>query len=757
MALEAQALGVFFCFLKSGPGLMATKPTEGSLSETESTVRQRFCELQDRLAETHPHDDFSLLQSSFAFALKQHGAQQRKSGDLYMSHPIEVAHLLAEMELDLVCIITGLLHDLVEDTNVSIALIRKHFGQEIARCVQGVTKLSKLDYCSAEEHQAESFRKMLLAMVDDIRVILVKLADRLHNMRTLKHLDRGKQQLVARETLEIYAPIALRLGMGKMRGELEDLALSFLEPNSYKEITTSLDQDFSKNENFLSQTKKSLANALETAQVPVVLESRIKRTYSIYRKLQNQQTTMDQVYDLLALRVITDSETNCYAALGVVHSLWRPVPGRIKDFIAMPRSNLYRSLHTSVIDKQGHTFEVQIRTEEMHQMAEKGICAHWKYKEGLTETGSEDSRMAWLRQLVAWQRDIQDPNDFLSTLKIDLYPEEVYVFTPQGTLIVLPRAATPIDFAYAIHTEVGHSCVGAKANGRIVQLNYHLRNGDIIEVLTKTGHTPNRNWLSSVNTSRARNKIKRWLNIQQRAKAEQIGFKLLEKEARRQNISLSTVDDKVFAVLCRKYACRKPADLYAALGYGKHSSRKVIAELFLQLGRPAPKMLPPPTSSIKRNASTSDTPVLNVKGVDDIMVFRARCCNPIAGESIIGYVTRGRGVSVHASTCSYVQSLMYESDRRMDVQWSNEASVAYRTHLLIRLQDRPGILADLSNVISEEKVNISSVETHRRKRKDGLAAVEMILEVTNIAQLNNVITGVKKISGVRHVRRRRRV
>ena len=733
---------------------MATHPTTSGPPAASQGIELRFHELQDKLADLRPHDDVSLVQKAFDFAVERHGTQLRKSGEPYMSHPVEVAHLLADMRLDPVCIVTGLLHDLVEDTSVGIAMIRRRFGAEVARCVQGVTKLSKLDYYSAEERQAESFRKMLLAMVEDVRVILVKLADRLHNMRTLQYLEPEKQQSIARETLEIYAPVALRLGMGKMRGELEDLALSYLEPHAYQEITTLIDQDRGANETFLARIKQVLAAALEAAGVPAVLDGRVKRPHSIYRKLQEQQITLDQVYDLLALRVITDSERNCYAALGVIHGLWRPVPGRIKDFIATPRPNLYQSLHTSVIDDNGRTFEVQIRTEEMHHMADQGICAHWKYKEGRHGADGEDGRMAWLRQLVEWQRDMKDPSDFLSTLKIDLYPEEVYVFTPQGKLLVLPRAATPVDFAYSIHTEVGHRCVGAKVNGRIVPLTYHLRNGDIIEILTQANHTPSRDWLASVKTSRARNKIKHWLNTRRREKAEQIGLKLLDKEARRLKVSLRKVDEKALAEICKEYGCTHPNDLYAALGYGKYSARHIVTKLFPRPEEPISETAPAPPE--KQSAPAREEGLLTVKGIDDILVYRARCCNPIKGEPIVGYVTRGKGVAVHAATCSNVQNLMYEAERRLEVEWSRGPDIAYRTHLLIHVQDRPGILADLSGVVSNEKVNISSVESRPRKEKSGLAAVEMFLEIHDVGQLDRVIAGMKGIPGVRDVRRSRR-
>ena len=722
----------------------------------------RFKGLEEKIQQQRPTEDLTLLRDSFDFAAAQHSHQKRKSGEPYLIHPVEVAHLLADMRLDSVSISTGLLHDVVEDTRVGIAEIKRRFGPEVARCVQGVTKLSRLKFYSAEARQAEGFRKMMLAMIDDIRVILVKLADRLHNMRTLQHLDPPRQQRIALETLEIYAPIALRLGMGRIRGELEDLAFCYLEPHAYREITEAIESRRVASEDFLARTRHTLMQKLEEAGLPASIEGRIKRPYSIYQKLQRQQITIEQVYDLLALRVITDSEKNCYGALGVIHSLWRPVPGRFKDFVASPRPNLYQSLHTSVIGEQGQSFEVQIRSEEMHRMAEQGICAHWKYKEGRVGADDvEDTRMAWLRQLVEWQRDMKDPGDFLSTLKIDLYPEEVYVFTPGGKLITLPREATPVDFAYSIHTEVGHTCIGAKANGRIVPLTCQLSNGDIIEITTQQNHTPSRDWLATVKTSRARNKIKHWLNTQQREKAEQIGLKLLEKEARRLHASLKRITGKALEEVCREYGCAQPADLYAALGYGKYSARHIASKLLPQPEKPAAAQ---GVSEPSRAGATPETgqaapsgqAVLTVKGIDDILVYRARCCNPIKGEAIVGYVTRGKGVAVHSSNCSNVQNLMYEAERRMEVEWAEAQDISYGTKLVISVGDRPGILADLTAIVSKEGVNISSLESSVKKEKSELAVVEMNVDLKDVKQLDRLITAMKGIAGVRDVKRSRR-
>ena len=727
---------------------------EPAIAPDSITVQKRFQELEARVRVVRPKDDLGVLRRAYEFAAEHHRLQKRKSGEPFMVHPIEVALILAELRMDPASLATALLHDVVEDTTVTVAEVEKDFGKDIAHCVDGVTKLSKLDFYSAEARQAESFRKMLLAMVSDIRVILVKLADRLHNMRTLQFLPVEKRERIARETLEIYAPIALRLGMGKIRGELEDLAFAFLDPPAFQELTEQLESKRHANEGLVEEIKKEVSAKLAEADVPVRVEGRIKRRYSIYQKLKRQHCTLDEVYDLLALRIITDSVKNCYAALGVIHNHWRPVPGRIKDFIAMPRPNLYQSLHTSVIGPSGQPFEVQIRTEEMHRVAEEGIAAHWKYKEGHKGPMVDEQRMAWLRQLVEWQRDMQDPGDFLSTLKIDLYPEEVYTFTPQGKVIILPRDASPIDFAYAIHTEVGHSCIGAKVNGRIVPLKYKLRNGEIVEILTQSGHTPSRDWLALAKTSRARQKIKQWININQREKALEIGSRLLEKEARRASLSLGRVPPEAMERVAADYGCAQMQDLLAALGYGKYSARQVVAKLTAsqttpepaaggpapEVRRPAPRPLPP-----------GGDQTLKVKGVDDLLVYRAGCCNPIKGEPIVGYVTRGKGVAVHSKTCPNVENLMYEAERRIDVEWAKADEATYAVRLTIHTDDRPGLLAELTGILSDDNTNISSVEASTQTGRG--AMIEMTLEVQNMKQLERILAGMRRISGVRDVER----
>src|SRR6201981_667129 len=547
------------------------------IATTALTVT-RFRELMRRMRENRPTDDLEIVRKAYEYSQKYHAGQTRASGQPYLVHPLEVACVLAEMKMDSPGIAGGLLHDSVKDTSIPIYDIRKEFGDQVAHIVEGVTKISKIDFATQEEQQAENLRKMMLAMVDDIAVVCIKLADRLQNMRTLEPLAPARQQKIAEETLEIYAPIAHRLGMGKIRGELEDLGFRFLDPVGYEQVGEAVEARRKQGEAFLAKMQQIITDKLKEAGIQARVESRIKRLFSIHKKLQRQRIAVDQVYDLCAMRVITRSLQDCYAVLGIIHNLWRPVPGRIKDFIAMPRPNFYQSLHTSVITEDGTPFEIQIRTEEMHKMAEEGIAAHWKYKDGPV-SAQDEQRLAWLRQVVEWQRDVSDPNEFLSTLKIDLFPEEVYTFTPKGKVVVLPRDSTPIDFAYTIHTEVGHACVGAKVNGRMVPLRHKLHSGDIVEILTQPGHKPSRDWLAVVKSSRARNKIKHWLNIHQRERAIEIGRKLIEKEARKYRIALKEIKDEDLQRIASDYGLGRPDDLMAGIGYGKYSARQVLGKL----------------------------------------------------------------------------------------------------------------------------------------------------------------------------------
>jgi guanosine-3',5'-bis(diphosphate) 3'-pyrophosphohydrolase len=725
----------------------------------DSRLEQQFARLIAKIREYRPKDDLSAIERAYQFAGDHHKEQFRDSGEPYLSHPLAVAEILADMRMDIVSIETGLLHDVVEDTSVTIDEVRKNFGTEVANCVNGVTKLTKLDFFSAEERQAESFRKMLLAMTDDIRVIIVKLADRLHNMRTLGSLSPERKENISRETIEIYAPIAHRLGMGKVRGELEDLAFQYMDPEGYAEVSRTIEAKRGDNEKFLGELRLRVEGELRAENIPARVDSRVKRAYSVYLKMKRQKIPIEQVYDLLALRIITDSVKNCYAALGVIHKEWRPVPGRIKDFIAIPRPNLYQSLHTSVFGPEGRHFEVQIRTDEMHRIAEEGIAAHWKYKEGKKGPAQDDQRIAWLRHLVEWQSEVRDSGEFLSTLKVDLYPAEVYAFTPRGKVIILPRDATPVDFAYAIHSDIGQLCTGAKVNGRIVPLRYTLKNGDSVEIITQSGHKPAKDWLSFVKTARARNKIKHVINASERLKAIEIGEKYLEKEAQRLNVQLKHVSLATLLSVAEDYGFSKADDLYAALGYGKFSARQVLQKLApSQVLDETPKPEPVPESApgdsrATRGPGDADA-VIHVKGFDDLLVYRAKCCNPIKGEPIIGYVTRGKGVAVHSRQCPNVQNLMYEVDRKIDVEWARNAAEAFPVRVVVHTDDRPGLLAQLTSLLSDEKANIRSLEAKTDVGEDGDAAqIWMTIDIRDKKQLEKLISSMRRISGVRDVER----
>ena len=720
----------------------------------------RFRELMRRMRANRPNDDLELIRKAYEFSQKHHAGQSRASGQPYLVHPLEVALVLAEMKMDPVAIAAGLLHDSVEDTSVTVVDIRKEFGEQVAHIVEGVTKISAIDFATREEQQAENLRKMMLAMVDDIRVVLIKLADRLHNMRTLEHLPPDRQQKIARETLEIYAPIAHRLGMGKIRGELEDLGFHYVDPIGYQQVHDAVEARRKAGEAFLSRVEGIFRDKLKEAGITATVESRIKRLYSIYKKLQRQHITVEQVYDLYAMRVITQSVQDCYAVLGIIHNLWRPVPGRIKDFIAMPRPNLYQSLHTSVIAEEGTPFEVQIRTEEMHKMAEEGIAAHWKYKDGPV-SAQDEQRLAWLRQVVEWQRDVSDPSEFLSTLKIDLYPEEVYTFTPKGKVVVLPRDSSPIDFAYSVHTEVGHSCVGAKVNGRMVPLRFKLHSGDIVEILTQTGHKPSRDWLAIAKSSRARNKIKHWLNVHQRERAIEIGRKLIEKEARKYRISLKDIKDEELQKIASDYGAGRPDDLMAGIGYGKYSARQILGRMAPTAGTPLAdeeQEKPSGLASVVRRVFGGDqnNNAIRVKGHGDLLVYRARCCNPIRGEAIVGYVTRGKGVAVHAVNCPNVTNLLYEPERRIDVEWSQDDGTpsAYPVKLTVFCDDRFGMLKQITAVISDTQTNIRNIEA---RTNNGQANVDIVLDIADLKHLENIVTGVRKIPGVHDVQRLQKI
>jgi len=717
----------------------------------------RFETLLEKVRSYSPDADLELLRRAYVFSAMEHKGQVRHSGEPYLVHPLEVADLLADLKLDVVAVAAGLLHDVVEDTLTTPERIAELFGPDVAHVVEGVTKIGAIPFSSSEERQAENFRKMLLAMVDDIRVILVKLADRLHNMRTLGHLSEERRMKIAQETLDIYAPIASRLGMSKVKNELEELAFRHLEPKAYESLRSKVEAKRRHGEGVIDGLTKTISSKLKEAQVPVILiDGRIKRLYSIHLKLKRQAIDLDRVYDFVALRVVTDSVKDCYAALGIIHQTWSPVPGRIKDFIAMPRPNGYQSLHTSVVSEQGFPFEVQIRTEEMHRRAEEGIAAHWKYKEGRVGDQRDEHYFHWMRQLLEVQQEVRDPKEFMRNLKIDLYPEEVYIFTPKGEVRSLPRGATPVDFAFSIHTDVGIQCVGARVNGRMVPLRTRLQNGDIVEIVTQQGHKPSRDWLAFLATSRARNKVRHVLQSEERARSSELGRRLFEKEARRFDLNPKTVlESEGLAKFSSDYGARTTEELLAHIGYGKLSARTV-----LQKSVPHGQLKERPPESgvvsvvrrvLRSGGDTADK--IKVKGTDDIMVFRAKCCNPIRGERIVGYITRGKGVSVHAASCTNVVNLMFDPERRIDVEWDTAAAdnAPYTVKLTMQVEDRKGVLAEISAKVSDINTNITNMEA--RTGEDEHARILMTVQIRDLKHLEKVIKSIKGVQGVLGVER----
>lgn len=715
----------------------------------------RFEDLVEKVRAYNTEADVELLRRAYLFSAVEHKGQVRHSGEPYLVHPLEVADLLAEMKLDVVTIAAGLLHDVVEDTLTTIDRIHDRFGPEIAHIVEGVTKLGAIPFSSSEERQAENFRKMLLAMVDDIRVILVKLADRLHNMRTLHHLPEERRVKIAQETLDIYGPIANRLGMSKVKNELEELAFKHLEPESYESLRQRVEARRRATQGMIDELQQTVTAKLHEAQVPVIrIDGRIKRLFSIHHKLKRQKIDLEQVYDLVALRIVTASVKDCYAALGIIHHTWSPVPGRIKDFIAMPRPNGYQSLHTSVISDRGFPFEVQIRTEEMHRVAEEGIAAHWKYKEGRVGAARDEQYFLWLRQLLEWQQEIRDPHEFIQNLKIDLYPEEVYTFTPKGEVKALPRGATVIDFAYMIHTDVGHQCVGARVNGKMVPLRTRLKNGDIVEIVRQSGHRPSRDWLTFAASSRARNKIKHFIHAEEKTRAIELGRKLFDKEARRFDLNPKAIlETESAAKVLGEYGLPKPEDVYAAIGYGKVVPRILLGKLVPQEQL---KEKPPETgiTSVVRRVlgPAAGEDKIKVRGFDDLLVFRARCCNPIRGEPIVGYITRGKGVSVHAARCTNVLNLMYDPERRIDVEWDKAADQArYTVRLTLQVEDRKGMLAAVSAKVAGVNTNITNVEATTDEDRRG--RIDMTVEIHDMKHLEKVIKSLRGVAGVLEVER----
>jgi GTP pyrophosphokinase len=711
----------------------------------------RFEDILDKVESYKPDFDEELLQKAYIFSAREHRGQIRSSGEPYLVHPINVAYILAEMRLDETSIAVGLLHDVLEDTLTTKETLQEMFGHDVADLVDGVTKISRYNFVSKEEQQAETFRKMLLAMVSDLRVVLVKLADRLHNMRTLQYLPEEKRVAVAKETMEIYAPIANRLGMGRIKGELEDLALRYLEPREYEELSRAVSEKLAISADVVERIKEMLTKTLRDNGIEAQVYGRVKSMHSIWLKLRKQEIDIGQLYDYLAFRIITTSVKDCYACLGIIHQMWRPVPGRIKDYVAMPKPNFYQSLHTTVVAEKGQPFEVQIRTREMDLIAEQGIAAHWKYKEGRVGAHPDDANFLWLRQVMEWQQEIKDPRVFLDSLKIDLYPDEVYTFTPKGDVFAFPRGATPLDFAYRIHTDVGHRCVGARVNGKLTQLRAPLKNGDIVEIVTAPNQTPNPEWLNIVATSRARHKIRHWLNLEQKNRSIELGRKLIEREAKRYKVQWrKLVAENALDGVLTEYALPKLDELYADVGYGKISPRSVVERFAADESKePAPPSAL--QQAVRRIFPFAGNATIKVKGYDDLMTYLAKCCTPLPGEGIVGYITRGKGVAVHSANCPNIKNLMFNPDREIAVEWAGERQSQFQVELEIVMDDRQGMLARVVSTVSNLKTNIRQMDT---RTSDGKATVDLVLEIADLKHLEKVTKSLGVVDGVLRVERK---
>ena len=704
-------------------------------------------ELIQKVLDYNPQTDVGLLRRAYEFAGKAHEGQVRKSGEPFLKHPLAVAQILTKMKMDTSSIAVGLLHDTIEDSLVTFDDITAEFGDDIASIVDGLTKISKVEFMSREEKQAENFRKMVMSMGKDIRVILIKLADRLHNMRTLGPLSPDQQKRIAQETLEIYAPIANRLGIGWMKVELEDLALLYLKPDVYADLAKKVATNKTERDKYIEEVVEIVNKNLKVYGVDATVYGRTKHFYSIYQKMESQGITFEEIYDLSGIRIITDTNVNCYAVLGMIHSIWTPVPGRFKDYIGVPKSNMYQSLHTTVIAPKGQRIEFQIRTDEMHKLAEEGIAAHWKYK----EKGQIDTRdhhlYNWLRQMIEWQQDLSDSKQFMDSVKVDLFPDVIYVFTPKGDVKELIRGATPVDLAFAIHTEVGNRCVGAKVNGRMVPLRYHLKSGDTVEIVTNPNHVPSKDWLKFVKTPRARNKLKHIIKLEEHNRSLEIGRKLLEKELHRIGASLNsfTKSEKADDLL-KEHNAKNIDELLVMIGYGKLSVKQVIRKVY-----PEKEEKEEVHERVDVTKQKRPDGGVKVKGIDDILLHFSKCCNPVPGDKIIGYITRGRGLSIHALTCPNIDELDYDKERLISVEWDVAASAAYPVRISVMTIDRPGLLASVSSSITSSEANISHADISTSE--DKMAVLNFVIDVKDLLHLEKVIHKIEQVSGVTQVRR----
>jgi len=708
--------------------------------------------LIDEIPKYQPGADLAVLERAYQFSERSHRGQQRASGEPYLSHPLQVASLLVDFKMDVTTVTAGLLHDVLEDTGATKADLEREFGKEIAELVDGVTKLGKLAFSSREERQAENFRKMLVAMARDLRVLMIKLADRLHNMRTLDYLASDRARKISQETLDIYAPLAHRLGMAKVKAELEDLALRTLSPDAYVDLQKRVAKRRLEREADINHVIKFIEKKLLEVGIESQIRGRPKHFYSIFKKMHDQGREFDEIYDLTAVRVITNSVRDCYGALGVIHSLWKPVPGRFKDFIAMPKVNMYQSLHTTVIGPKGDPVEIQIRTWEMHRIAEEGIAAHWLYKEKKTGKDKLDESLLWLRQLIETQNDTKDPREFLDSVRVDLFPDEVYVFTPKGDVKALPDGATPIDFAFAVHTKVGEHCVGAKVNGKLVPLRTALRQGDIVEIVTSPNQHPSRDWLKFVKSTRARTKINQWLKIEERTRSIELGRELFDREAKKYRLNptaLLTGEEMQRAASDLGYPT--PDDVLAAVGYGKASVHQLLN-----------KLAPGATlATVERpRASTGTQPKtdqgVRIRGVEDLLVRFAKCCNPLPGDQIVGFITRGRGLTVHARDCLTVAKSVLDRERLINVEWDEETPPQESAKRPVRIavyigNDRPGLLSEITGAIGSKNGNITKAEVTVTDDRRGIN--NFVVEVADLSQLQDIMTAIRDVPDVINVER----
>jgi len=711
----------------------------------------RISDITDIVQSYNPSADIDIIHRAYVFSAKVHKGQVRLSGEPYLNHPLEVSGILTEFKLDEVTVAVGLLHDTIEDTLATEEEIRDLFGEEVLFLVNGVTKISQISFSSHEEKQAENFRKMILAMAKDIRVILIKLGDRLNNMRTLKYLPTEKQIRIAQETMDIYAPFANRLGIARMKSELEDLSLQYLEPGIYNELSQKISHRVKQHQKIIDEAIQTIQNTLKDYTIGAVVKGRNKHFCSIYQKMKRKGVTPDQIFDIMGVRIITNNIRDCYAALGVMHSIWTPLPGEFDDYIAMPKPNMYQSLHTVVMGPGGHPLEIQIRTHEMNRTAEEGIAAHWRYKEKDKLDKKYDERFIWLRQLMEWQQNLKDPKEFLEMMKVDLFHDEVYVFSPKGEVKGFPQNATPIDFAYAIHTEIGHHCFGAKVNGRMVSLNYKLKTGDIVEIITSTNHHPSRDWLKIVKTTKAIQRIKHWLKTEEKEHSKALGKEILQKELIKYGLSHSkTSKSGKLLKVAKRFGFVEEEELIIDIGYGKISAKQVLGELI-----PQEKLQPhSEPSKLKKALNKLTRPKdqsIKIKGMTDVMAHFGKCCNPIPGDKIVGFITRGRGVSVHRINCSNVNPLLYGTERLIEVTWDVKKNMPSHVEIDVLCIDKAGLLAKITTAISQGGVNIINADiktTHNVQ-----ATCRFCLEITNLKQLQKVIASIKAIHDVIEVYR----